>query len=108
MKTFAAKSVITYRLFHVFLCCFVCSCLPIFVFGCVQNVNESEAIQDELNEKVERLKAELVVFKSLMSDVSFSISRDQNITETGDIFFREDSQNLFVFIMKISMIVLFY
>uniref|UniRef100_A0A8C2HH00 Delta-1-pyrroline-5-carboxylate dehydrogenase, mitochondrial n=1 Tax=Cyprinus carpio TaxID=7962 RepID=A0A8C2HH00_CYPCA len=32
------------------------------------NVNESEAIQDELNEKVERLKAELVVFKSLMSD----------------------------------------
>uniref|UniRef100_A0A671RP25 Intermediate filament family orphan 2b n=1 Tax=Sinocyclocheilus anshuiensis TaxID=1608454 RepID=A0A671RP25_9TELE len=34
----------------------------------VTNVNESEAIQDELNEKVERLKAELVVFKSLMSD----------------------------------------
>ncbi|KAK9966867.1 hypothetical protein ABG768_003954 [Culter alburnus] len=33
-----------------------------------ENVNESEAIQDELNEKVERLKAELVVFKSLMSD----------------------------------------
>uniref|UniRef100_A0A8C2DBE6 Intermediate filament family orphan 2b n=1 Tax=Cyprinus carpio TaxID=7962 RepID=A0A8C2DBE6_CYPCA len=33
-----------------------------------ENVNESEAVQDELNEKVERLKAELVVFKSLMSD----------------------------------------
>ncbi|XP_043108441.1 intermediate filament family orphan 2 isoform X1 [Puntigrus tetrazona] len=33
-----------------------------------ENVNESEAIQGELNEKVERLKAELVVFKSLMSD----------------------------------------
>ncbi|XP_051528441.1 intermediate filament family orphan 2-like isoform X1 [Myxocyprinus asiaticus] len=33
-----------------------------------ENVQESEAIQDELNEKVERLKAELVVFKSLMSD----------------------------------------
>uniref|UniRef100_A0A8C1UZI8 Intermediate filament family orphan 2b n=1 Tax=Cyprinus carpio TaxID=7962 RepID=A0A8C1UZI8_CYPCA len=33
-----------------------------------ENVNESEAVQDELNENVERLKAELVVFKSLMSD----------------------------------------
>lgn len=33
-----------------------------------ENVNQSEAIQDELNEKIERLKAELVVFKSLMSD----------------------------------------
>jgi len=97
----------TYRLFHVFLCCFVCSCLSIFVFGCVQNVNGSEVIQDELNEKVDRLKAELVVFKSLMSDVSISMSRDQNTTETWDIFFR-DSRNLFVFIVKISMIVLFY
>ncbi|XP_051966867.1 intermediate filament family orphan 2-like isoform X2 [Xyrauchen texanus] len=33
-----------------------------------ENVQESETVQDELNEKVERLKAELVVFKSLMSD----------------------------------------
>nr|XP_055039324.1 intermediate filament family orphan 2 isoform X4 [Misgurnus anguillicaudatus] len=33
-----------------------------------ENVHESEAIQDELNEKIERLKAELVVFKSLMTD----------------------------------------
>ncbi|XP_077060276.1 intermediate filament family orphan 2 isoform X1 [Siphateles boraxobius] len=33
-----------------------------------ENVSESEAVQDELSEKVERLKAELVVFKSLMSD----------------------------------------
>ncbi|XP_066526383.1 intermediate filament family orphan 2 [Hoplias malabaricus] len=33
-----------------------------------ENAQESEAIQDELNNKVERLKAELVVFKSLMSD----------------------------------------
>lgn len=31
---------------------------------------EAEAIQKELNEKVEKLKSELVVFKSLMSDVS--------------------------------------
>ncbi|XP_057218063.1 intermediate filament family orphan 2 isoform X2 [Triplophysa rosa] len=33
-----------------------------------ENVQESEAIQDDLNEKIDRLKAELVVFKSLMSD----------------------------------------
>ncbi|XP_028663260.1 intermediate filament family orphan 2 isoform X1 [Erpetoichthys calabaricus] len=33
-----------------------------------ENAQESEVIQDELSEKVERLKAELVVFKSLMSD----------------------------------------
>uniref|UniRef100_G1L802 Aldehyde dehydrogenase 4 family member A1 n=1 Tax=Ailuropoda melanoleuca TaxID=9646 RepID=G1L802_AILME len=31
---------------------------------------EAEAIQEEMNEKIERLKAELVVFKGLMSDVS--------------------------------------
>ncbi|XP_072308753.1 intermediate filament family orphan 2 isoform X2 [Eucyclogobius newberryi] len=33
-----------------------------------QHAHESEEVQGELNEKVERLKAELVVFKSLMSD----------------------------------------
>ncbi|XP_026788557.2 intermediate filament family orphan 2 isoform X2 [Pangasianodon hypophthalmus] len=33
-----------------------------------ENAQESEAIQEELRNKVERLKAELVVFKSLMSD----------------------------------------
>ncbi|KAM6928110.1 intermediate filament family orphan 2 [Xenentodon cancila] len=33
-----------------------------------QSTRESSAIQDELNEKVDRLKAELVVFKSLMTD----------------------------------------
>lgn len=35
-----------------------------------QSAQESSEIQDELREKVDRLKAELVVFKSLMSDVS--------------------------------------
>lgn len=35
-----------------------------------QRARESSEIQDELSEKVDRLKAELVVFKSLMSDVS--------------------------------------
>uniref|UniRef100_A0A3B4AH12 IF rod domain-containing protein n=1 Tax=Periophthalmus magnuspinnatus TaxID=409849 RepID=A0A3B4AH12_9GOBI len=33
-----------------------------------QSAEESQEVQGELNEKVERLKAELVVFKSLMSD----------------------------------------
>uniref|UniRef100_A0A3Q0RJL9 Intermediate filament family orphan 2b n=1 Tax=Amphilophus citrinellus TaxID=61819 RepID=A0A3Q0RJL9_AMPCI len=33
-----------------------------------QSVQESAEIQDDLNEKVDRLKAEVVVFKSLMSD----------------------------------------
>ncbi|XP_038163760.1 intermediate filament family orphan 2 isoform X1 [Cyprinodon tularosa] len=33
-----------------------------------QSARDSSEIQDELNEKVDRLKAELVVFKSLMSD----------------------------------------
>ncbi|KAK2861932.1 hypothetical protein Q5P01_001465 [Channa striata] len=33
-----------------------------------QSARESSEIQDELNEKVDRLKAELVVFKSLMGD----------------------------------------
>ncbi|KPP77869.1 hypothetical protein Z043_102677, partial [Scleropages formosus] len=32
------------------------------------SAQESEVIRDQLNEKVEKLKAELVVFKSLMSD----------------------------------------
>ncbi|KAG8142213.1 hypothetical protein E2320_006159, partial [Naja naja] len=34
----------------------------------LQEAQEAEALQEELNEKIERLKAELVVFKGLMSD----------------------------------------
>nr|XP_048680671.1 intermediate filament family orphan 2 isoform X3 [Caretta caretta] len=33
-----------------------------------EEAQEAEAVQEELNEKIERLKAELVVFKGLMSD----------------------------------------
>ncbi|XP_041129266.1 intermediate filament family orphan 2-like isoform X1 [Polyodon spathula] len=33
-----------------------------------ENAQESEVIQEELNDKVERLKAEVVVFRSLMTD----------------------------------------
>ncbi|KAI4897582.1 hypothetical protein NFI96_028912 [Prochilodus magdalenae] len=38
-----------------------------------ESVQESEAVQEELRNKVERLKAELVVFKSLMSDGGWSL-----------------------------------
>lgn len=45
---------------------------PLSSLGCspLQEAQEAEALQEELNEKIERLKAELVVFKGLMSDVS--------------------------------------
>lgn len=39
----------------------------------IQSARESAEVQNELSEKVDRLKAELVVFKSLMSDVSISM-----------------------------------
>lgn len=39
----------------------------------IQSAQESSEVQNELSEKVDRLKAELVVFKSLMSDVSISM-----------------------------------
>lgn len=39
----------------------------------IQSAQESSEVQNELSEKVDRLKAEIVVFKSLMSDVSISM-----------------------------------
>lgn len=36
----------------------------------LQSAQESEALRRELSEKVEQLKADLVVYKSLMTDVS--------------------------------------
>lgn len=36
----------------------------------LQSAQESEAMRRELSEKVEQLKADLVVYKSLMTDVS--------------------------------------
>uniref|UniRef100_A0AAR2IGH5 Delta-1-pyrroline-5-carboxylate dehydrogenase, mitochondrial n=1 Tax=Pygocentrus nattereri TaxID=42514 RepID=A0AAR2IGH5_PYGNA len=47
-----------WQILELFVSCVLCS----------QTVQESEAVQEELKNKVERLKAELVVFKSLMSD----------------------------------------
>lgn len=37
---------------------------------CVQDLQESEGCQDELALRVQQLKAELVLFKGLMSNVS--------------------------------------
>ncbi|XP_035163829.2 intermediate filament family orphan 2 isoform X2 [Callithrix jacchus] len=47
---------------------------------------EADAIQEEMNEKIERLKAELVVFKGLMSDVvpkkkERKVASDEDISE---------------------------
>lgn len=36
----------------------------------LQSAQESEALRKELSEKVEQLKADLIVYKSLMTDVS--------------------------------------
>ena len=44
--------------------------MPGPVMLCLQNAQESEVVQEELTEKVERLNTELGVFKSLMTDVS--------------------------------------
>lgn len=46
------------------------TCLNSLAVTSTQSAQESSEVQDELSEKVDRLKAELVVFKSLMSDVS--------------------------------------
>lgn len=48
-----------------------------FVCFLSQEAQEAEALQEELNEKIERLKAELVVFKGLMSDVSTGEQSDR-------------------------------
>ncbi|XP_031235129.1 intermediate filament family orphan 2 isoform X2 [Mastomys coucha] len=45
---------------------------------------EAEAIQEEMNEKIERLKAELVVFKGLMSDV-VPKKKDRKVASDDDI-----------------------
>ena len=63
-----------WTLFYIFsLFCFLWWSLLIsipFAVTSTQSARESSEVQDELSEKVDRLKAELVVFKSLMSDVS--------------------------------------
>lgn len=42
----------------------------ICLYVCMQDLQESEVCQDELALKVQQLKAELVLFKGLMSNVS--------------------------------------
>nr|XP_048680672.1 intermediate filament family orphan 2 isoform X4 [Caretta caretta] len=49
-----------------------------------EEAQEAEAVQEELNEKIERLKAELVVFKGLMSDVA-SKKKERKLTSDDDL-----------------------
>ncbi|XP_064028024.1 intermediate filament family orphan 2 isoform X3 [Pogoniulus pusillus] len=49
-----------------------------------EEAQEAEALQEELNEKIERLKAELVVFKGLMSDVA-SKKKERKLTSDDDL-----------------------
>nr|XP_019567030.1 PREDICTED: intermediate filament family orphan 2 isoform X2 [Rhinolophus sinicus] len=55
---------------------------------------EAEAIQEEMNEKIERLKAELVVFKGLMSDV-VPKKKERKVTSDDDISEQDGEVNRF-------------
>ncbi|XP_030109241.1 intermediate filament family orphan 2 isoform X2 [Mus musculus] len=55
---------------------------------------EAEAIQEEMNEKIERLKAELVVFKGLMSDV-VPKKKDRKVASDEDISEQDGEVNRF-------------
>ncbi|XP_036034150.1 intermediate filament family orphan 2 isoform X2 [Onychomys torridus] len=55
---------------------------------------EAEAIQEEMNEKIERLKAELVVFKGLMSDV-VPKKKDRKVASDDDISEQDGEVNRF-------------
>ncbi|XP_070238206.1 intermediate filament family orphan 2 isoform X2 [Bos mutus] len=55
---------------------------------------EAEAIQEEMNEKIERLKAELVVFKGLMSDV-VPKKKERKVASDDDISEQDGEVNRF-------------
>ncbi|XP_035881289.1 intermediate filament family orphan 2 isoform X2 [Phyllostomus discolor] len=55
---------------------------------------EAEAIQEEMNETIERLKAELVVFKGLMSDV-VPKKKERKVTSDDDISEQDGEVNRF-------------
>ncbi|XP_052033856.1 intermediate filament family orphan 2 isoform X2 [Apodemus sylvaticus] len=55
---------------------------------------EAEAIQEEMSEKIERLKAELVVFKGLMSDV-VPKKKDRKVASDDDISEQDGEANRF-------------
>ncbi len=48
----------------------ICTCMFFMASLYVQDLQESEGCQDELALRVQQLKAELVLFKGLMSNVS--------------------------------------
>ncbi|XP_066838111.1 intermediate filament family orphan 2 isoform X2 [Anser cygnoides] len=56
-----------------------------------EEAQEAEALQEELNEKIERLKAELVVFKGLMSDVA-SKKKERKLASDDDLS-EQDADN---------------
>ncbi|XP_055118281.1 intermediate filament family orphan 2 isoform X3 [Symphalangus syndactylus] len=55
---------------------------------------EADAIQEEMNEKIERLKAELVVFKGLMSDV-VPKKKERKVASDDDISEQDGEVNRF-------------
>ncbi|XP_057406931.1 intermediate filament family orphan 2 isoform X2 [Balaenoptera acutorostrata] len=55
---------------------------------------EAEAIQEEMSEKIERLKAELVVFKGLMSDV-VPKKKERKVASDDDISEQDGEVNRF-------------
>ncbi|XP_062821950.1 intermediate filament family orphan 2 isoform X2 [Anolis carolinensis] len=57
-----------------------------------EEAQEAEALQEELNEKIERLKAELVVFKGLMSDVA-SKKKERKLLSDDDLSERDAADN---------------
>nr|XP_051714007.1 intermediate filament family orphan 2 isoform X2 [Oryctolagus cuniculus] len=55
---------------------------------------EADAIQEEMNEKIERLKAELVVFKGLMSDV-VPKKKERKVASDDDLSEQDGEVNRF-------------
>uniref|UniRef100_A0ABK0LA70 Intermediate filament family orphan 2 n=1 Tax=Rattus norvegicus TaxID=10116 RepID=A0ABK0LA70_RAT len=71
-----------------------CMNLQTMVDTLQEAAQEAEAIQEEMNEKIERLKAELVVFKGLMSDV-VPKKKDRKVASDDDISEQDGEVNRF-------------
>ena len=72
-----------------------------------QSARESSEVQDELSEKVDRLKAELVVFKSLMSDVSVCPVMSPSPPWAAGSFHTPDKSAVLTPILKAIMLAVF-
>ncbi|KAM5247425.1 intermediate filament family orphan 2 isoform 2-T2 [Ctenodactylus gundi] len=71
-----------------------CMNLQTMVDTLQEAAQEAEAIQEEMNEKIERLKAELVVFKGLMSDV-VPKKKERKVASDDDISEQDGEVNRF-------------